>query len=76
MSKFSLLVDILIATVFYGVLTLVGGFLLLLFWGGLSFDWVLRGTVLIGLVGTVAGAAIPFTRNLAVSIFSIFATFD
>lgn len=76
MSKFSLLIDLLIATVFYGLLTLVGGFLLLLFWSGLSFDWILRGTVLIGVLGAFTGAAIPFTRNLSVSIFSIFASFD
>jgi len=76
LSKFSLLIDLLIATVFYGLLTLAGGFLLLLFWSGFSFDWILRGTVIIGAIGTFAGAAIPFTRNLAVSIFSVFATFD
>ena len=76
MSKFSLLIDILIAIVFYGLLTLIGGFLLLLFWSGLSFDWILRGTVLIGAFGAIAGAAIPYTRNLSVSIVSFFASFD
>ena len=73
MSKFSLLIDILIASVFYGSLALVARFLSLLVWSGFSFDWILRGSAALGLAGAIAGAAIPFTRNLAVSIFTFFA---
>ena len=73
MSKFSLLIDILIAIVFYGFLALVAGFLAFLAWSGFSFDWILRGSAAVGVIGALTGAAIPLTRNLAVSIFSFFA---
>lgn len=73
MSKFSLLIDIIIASVLYGVIAIVGGFFALLAWSELSFDWILRGSAIIGVSGAIAGAAIPFTRNFAVSIFSFFA---
>ena len=73
MSKFSLLIDIIIASVLYGVIAIVGGFFALLAWSELSVDWILRGSAIIGASGAIAGAAIPFTRNLAVSIFSFFA---
>ena len=73
MSKFSLLIDIIIASVFYGVIAVVGGFFALLVWSTFSFDWILRGSAIIGALGAIGGAAIPPTRNLAVWIFSFFA---
>ena len=73
MNKFALLIDILIAIFFYGILSTVGGFLALLFWSGLGMEMILKLSAVIGISATILGTAIPLTRNLAVSIVGFFA---
>ena len=73
MNKFELVFDIIIAVIFYGVIGLISGFVGLLVWTNLEFETLLKVSAGIGFLIAIVGAAIPWTRKIAVFILTLFA---
>ncbi len=73
MKLFELMLDIFLATLFYGVLGTVTSFMALLLWSGLGFENILNLTAVIAVTVTLIGASVPVMRKFAVAVISAFA---